>query len=125
MRNSANFPSDSRFTGGDRGIGASPVSMTSSMPQSGGNPGGAPPSTSAYSTERGEGRVVVAGEVQLRVRQAKRRDVQLRAVPEHLYPPAKRPSKRGATRLGPPAPGGTTPSIGGRSVLALTPAPLR
>jgi hypothetical protein len=34
----------------DRGIGASPVSMTSSMPRSGGSPGGAPPSTSAYST---------------------------------------------------------------------------
>jgi hypothetical protein len=42
------FPLCTLFTGRGRGIGASPVSMTSSMQRSGGSPGGAPPSTSTY-----------------------------------------------------------------------------
>ena len=47
-RSSASSPSDKRFTGRDHCIGASPVSSSSSTPQSCGRPGGAPPNTPAY-----------------------------------------------------------------------------
>jgi hypothetical protein len=78
------------------------------MPRSGGSPGASPVSrhwrvprledelhaplrrrsakhVRVLHLERGEGRVVVAGEAQLHIRQAKRREVQLRAVAEDLY----------------------------------------
>ena len=46
----ASSPSDNHFTCRDRGIRASPVSSSSSIPRSGGMPGGAPPSPSANLT---------------------------------------------------------------------------
>ena len=77
-RSSASSPSDRRFTCRDRGIGASPVSSSSSMPRSGGKPGG-------FHLERRKRRIVGSREAQFRVGQAKGCQVELCAVLEHLH----------------------------------------
>ena len=85
VRNLASWPSDrrvTRFTGRDHRIEASPISNPSSLARSGGMPGGALPSI--LGLKHRERTVFGAREAQFRVGQPKGRQVELRAVLEHL-----------------------------------------
>ena len=118
-------PSVSRFTEGDRGIGASPVSSSSSLPRSGIMQGGArgahplAPSKSAdlaLSAVNAGSSAPAAREAQFLVGQAKVRRAEVRAVLEHQA--SAPPRHRRRTASGAPAGGRTVaergPSAGAR-----------
>ena len=85
VHSSASSPSDKRFTGRDRGIGALPVSMTSFMPRS----HGSPEHVRVLGLARREGRIVDPFQTKLRVGQTKGCEIKLSSVAKDLHPAGK------------------------------------